>query len=111
MENIPAPELDKILSQFFMTAKSLKGKLYEPDTLTGFRNSFQRILESRNSVCDLKTGIDFLNSRKVLSSRRKELTKLGKGNKPNATRPLTDAEVNSLYECGYFGTLNPVSLQ
>ena len=47
----------------------------------------------------------------MLSARRKELTKLGKGNKPNATRPLTSFEVDHLYEVGYFGTLISVSLQ
>ena len=94
-----------------MTAKTLKGKLYEPDTLSTFRNSFQRILDAKNCKHYLKAGVDFLNSRKVLASRRKELTKLGKGNKPNATRPLTDAEVNHLYQTGYFGSANPTSLQ
>ena len=94
-----------------MNAKTVKGTLYEPDTLTGFRNSFQRILNSRKSSYDLKIGIGFQNSRKILSSRRKELTKLGKGNKPNATRPLTDQEVNYLYDTGYFGIENPTSLQ
>ena len=94
-----------------MIAKTVKGTLYEPDTLTGFRNSFQRVLNSRKSSYDLKIGIGFQNSRKILSSRRKELTKLGKGNKPNATRPLTDQEVNYLYDAGYFGIENPTSLQ
>ena len=75
IEMIPPKELDNYLCQFFMTAKTLKGKLYEPDTLTSFRNSYQRILESKNSSYDLKGGQDFLNSRKVLSARRKELTK------------------------------------
>ena len=47
----------------------------------------------------------------MLASRRKQLTKLGKGNKPNATRPLSNEEVDLLYSCGYFGSENPVSLQ
>lgn len=104
IEEIQAPELDKLLRQFFMTAKNLKGNLYEPDTLTGMRNSFQRILEIKKSKNDLRKGQEFVNSRKVLSSRRKELTKLGKGNKPNATRPLSE-------NVGYFGVQNPVTLQ
>ena len=57
-----------------------------------------------------KQGVEFLNCRKVLASRRKELTKLGKGNKPNATRALTEDEVSYLYSVGYFGTTHPKSL-
>ena len=40
----------------------------------------------RGSKYDLKEGFSFAKSRKVISSRRKELAKLGKGNKPNAAR-------------------------
>ena len=59
----------------------------------------------------MKNDINFVNSRRVLSSRRKELTKLGKGNRPNATRALTEHEVNHLYDVGYFGITKPKSLQ
>ena len=39
------------------------------------------------------------------------MTKLGKENKPNATRPLTEHVVNHLYDTGYFGIENPTFLQ
>ena len=55
--------------------------------------------------------MDFCRSRKVLTARRKQLTKLGKGNKPNATRALTEKEVDLLYSSKYFGSSTPVSLQ
>ena len=57
-------------------------------SLTGIKNSLQRVLIRRRSKYDLKEGVSFAKSRKVLSSRRKELTKLGKGNKPNAARAI-----------------------
>ena len=79
--------------------------------LTGFYCSFQRILEEKNSKMNIKTGPEFVNARNVLRSRRKELTKLGKGNKPNATRALQDDEIDHLYTTGYFGVDNPKSLQ
>ena len=94
-----------------MTAKSVKGELYEPDTLTGFLHSFQRILESRGSKLNLKSDEAFVRSRNVLKSRRKELVKLGKGNKPNATRALTPSEVNILYEKEFFGDSCALTLQ
>lgn len=111
IQDIPDKQLDNILCQFFMTAVNLKGNLYEPDTLTGFVNSFQRILSSRGSQSDLKRGLSFANCRKVLGSRRKQLRKLGKGNKPNATRALETEEINKLFERGYFGIEDPISLQ
>lgn len=111
MEDIPENELDNVLCQFFMKAKTMKGNLYEPDTLTGIRNSLQRVLVERGSKYDLREGIAFNKSRKVLSSRRKELTKMGKGNKPNAARAITAEEVDLLFKSKYFGVNNAVSLQ
>ena len=43
--------------------------------------------------------------RKVLSTRRKELTSQA------LTRPLTDAEVDYLFDTNYFGVTSPISLQ
>ena len=97
IEAIPVKELDEILCLFFMKARKYNkvstrydGELYQPDSLSSFRNSFQRLLEEKNSKIDIKSTPMFERSRKVLSARRKELTKQGLGNKPNATRPLTD---------------------
>ena len=90
-----------------MKALTRKGNLYEPDSLTSIRNSLQRILTERGSKYDLKFGENFQKSRSLLASRRKELTKLVKGNKSNATRPLTNEEIDHLYSIGYFGTDTP----
>lgn len=108
---IPVRELDNILCQFFINAKTIKGQLYEPDSLTGIRNGLQRVLEERGSKHNIREDPDFGKSRRVLASRRKELTKQGKGNKPNATRPLSTEEVQQLYKAGYFGGSSPVVLQ
>ena len=116
---IPAGMLDRIMSQFFMTAKKVDkksidklGELYQPDTLTSFRNAWQRILSENKSTLNIKTDKEFEQSRKVLASRfGKQLTQKGLGNKPLATRPLNDEEVNKLFSCGYFGTTNPLGLQ
>ena len=75
IEDIPEHELDNMLCQFFMKATTQNGKLYEPDTLTGIRNSLQRVMIERGSKYDLREGVSFAKSRKVLSSCRKELTK------------------------------------
>ena len=108
---IPEPELDNILCQFFIKAKTTKGKAYEPDSLTGIRNSLQRVLEEKGSKINIREGPAFKRSRQVLASRRKELTKEGKGNKPNAARPLSNEETQHLFETGYFGSRSPTVLQ
>ena len=115
---IPAPELDKIMSHFFMTAKKVSknsiqtlGELYQPDTLSNMRNAWQRALENNGSKLNIKTDAEFQQSRKVLATRRKQLTQQGLGNKPLATRPLDQVEVDKLFTSGYFGISSPLSLQ
>ena len=75
IEKLSEKELNNILYQFFMKVLTRKGKLYEPDTLTGIRNSLQRVLNERGSKHDLRGGLGFVKSRDVLAARRKELTK------------------------------------
>ncbi len=117
-------ELEIIMCHFFMKAKKSNKKtvkkssgkpdkddFYEPETLTAFRNSWQRRFDEIGKKINIKIDPGFAKSRKVLASRKKELTQMGKGNKPNATRPLEDDEVNTLYEKGYFGLETPQSLQ
>ena len=51
-------------------------------------------------------------SRKVLAAKRKSLVlKAGKGNRPNATRSLTDEEEDKLFKRGQFGAFSPEALQ
>ena len=116
---LPKTELDKLMSNFFILAKKTSKKptgqttddLYEPDTLTSFRNTWQRVIADKGFKYNIKKDPEFEKSREVLASKRKELTNQGKGNKPNAARALEQSEVNKLYETGFFGTNNAISLQ
>ena len=56
IEKLSAKELNHVLCQFFMKALTRKGKLYEPDTLSGIRNSLQRVLTERGSKLNLSDG-------------------------------------------------------
>ena len=108
-------ELDTLMSQFFMFAKK-QGKQppdddYQPDTLTSFRNAWQRVIADKGLKFDIKKDPEFKRSRNVLEGRRKQLTKQGLGNKPNAARALEQHEVDKLYETGFFGTSPPISSQ
>ena len=109
-------ELDKLICDFFMNAKKLNGKgstsdLYQPDTLNNFRNGWQRHLVSLGKSFDLKSGSLFKRSQDVMKARRKQLTQMGLGNKPNATRPLDLTKINQLFSSGFFGASNPLALQ
>ena len=89
-------ELDQVMCVFFMRAKKIDKKsiessgndLYQPDTLNSYQNSWQRVITDKKLKFDIKKDPAFERSRAVLKSRRKELTKMGMGNKPNATRSL-----------------------
>ena len=111
IENIPAEVLNQILCNFFMTVKRKDGKEYEPSSPSSFQPTFQRILIDKGSKINIKLDPQFEKSRKVLAARRKELTSMGYGNKPNAARNLEDEEIDVLYSKGCFGKHDPWALQ
>lgn len=118
IEYIPEKKLDELLCRFFMHAKKhnkdtgkYDGDEYQPDTLSSIRNSLQRIIHERGSLLDLRNSANFDRSRKVLKAKRKGLKKMGLGNKPNATRPLEDEELEKLKILEYFGWNTPEALQ
>ena len=92
---LPKPDLDKLLCRFFMYAKKIDKKsvergdlLYQPDTLNSLRNGWQRVIDAKKLGFNIKTDPEFERSRKALKNQRKELTRKGLENKPNAARPL-----------------------
>ena len=111
IEKIPAEVLNQILCNFFMTVKRKDEKEYEPSSLSSFQSTFQRILIDKGSKINIKLDPQFEKSRNVLAARRKELTSMGYGNKPNAARNLEDEEIDVLYSKGYFGKHDPWALQ
>jgi len=42
IENIPLPQLDSLLSNFYIEVKNKDNTLYEPDTMLSFSRSIQR---------------------------------------------------------------------
>ncbi len=75
-----------------------------------FQNAWQRVISEKKLTFNIKEDQEFERSRKVLKSRCKELTQLGLGNKPNATRSLEREEVEQLYNDGHFGMHNAIVL-
>ena len=110
--DLPAADLDRILSKFFKDVRKVNGEEYEPDTLSGFQRSIQRFLSDEKSHFNVLIDKEFETSRKVLAAKRKSLVqKAGKGNRPNATRSLTDDEEDKLFKSGEFGASCPEVLQ
>ena len=100
IKNTPANELDLILSKFFISVRKQTGTEYEPGTLSGFKQSFQHYLHEKGSLINILRDNEFSKSREVLAANRKNLVRQGKGNCPNATRELTEAEEDALFENG-----------
>ena len=81
-------------------------------TLSSFLRSIQRFLSDRKSPFDILEQKEFQMSRKVLAAKQKSLVqKAGKGNRPNATRSLTDEEEDKLFKSDQFGVSTPEALQ
>ena len=107
-----ANELDHLLAKFFKDVRKINGEEYEPDTISGFQRSIQRFLTDSQSRYNILIDREFEKSRQVLAAKRKNLVnEAGKGNKPNATRALTEDEVGKLFESGQFGCSSPEVLQ
>ncbi|KXJ14551.1 EGF-like repeat and discoidin I-like domain-containing protein 3 [Exaiptasia diaphana] len=108
IETLPANELDHLLSKFFMhVKKSDAGSDYEPSTVSSFQRSIQRYLDDKKRELNIFKDKEFNTSRMVLQAKRKSLVQAGKGNKPLATKSLSDAEEEKLFASGQFGDQSP----
>ena len=92
IEDIPANELDLLLSKFFNSVRKHNGTEYEPGTLSGFQQSFQCHLHEKGSLINILKDNDFCKSREVLAAKWKNLVPQERGNCPNAKRELTEAK-------------------
>ena len=105
IHNIPAKELNNLLSQFFISARKGDGEDYEPSTLKGQFCSFNRFLKH-----DLTKSVEFCKTRDALTAKQIELKKMGKGNGSNKPDVITDEDVDALFNSGQLGLSNSTSL-
>ena len=85
---------------------------YGPTTLTSIHRSLQRYLNDHGSTLNILKGQQFSLSREALSLRKRQLLRdFGKGNRPRAARPLSDAAEDWVFERGEFGDQDPEVLQ
>ena len=110
VEEIPPEELESLLCNFCITAKKKDNSEYEPDTMSSFSRSIQRFLDDNNAEINTLKDEEFKNSiYRVLNNDRKcrELSKQGKGNKPNATVALTNEDAERISEENWLGVHEP----
>ena len=110
LEKIPPKELNDIVALALKDSVKSDSTFYEPEVLSTYFRAFQRYLHVRDYPVNILVDPSFDLSRGVLSAKRKELVKYGGGNKPNATRALTNEEEDILWSNGYFRDTNPDSL-
>ena len=111
MSKLEPEKLDHYLENFILSIRKADGHEYEPSTLRDIVSSLHRKLKRQkypHQIMNSSTP-DFQLSRDALKAKQKSLKKQGKGNKPNRACPLTDKEMNLLYEKGVLGSHNAKS--
>ena len=109
-EDIPPVELNRLVAVILKDAKKKDGTEYEPDALSTYYRGLIRHLKERKYPVNVIDAPEFELTRNVLAAKRKALVKSGYGNKPNATRPLSDTEEDLLWAEGYFSDKNSLLL-
>ena len=110
VENIPPLELNSFISEFIITVRRKDNEEYEPDSLRAMIASFERYLRKKNYGFSIVNDKEFEKTRAALKSKQKDLKKKGKGGKPNASVPLTEEQVQLLYDRQLLGKSTPDSL-
>ena len=93
-----------------MSLKKENGDDYEPGTIVTYYGCLKRKLELNSYATDLSSEL-FKLSRKVLSAKKKNLKKNGKGSLPNRADCLTAENEDQLWQNGQFDFSKPDGLQ
>ncbi|CAL9683294.1 unnamed protein product [Knipowitschia caucasica] len=62
IENLPAGDLNHLISKFFMQVKKADWSDYEPNTISSFQRSIQRYLEGKKSNLNILKDKEFNSS-------------------------------------------------
>ena len=73
IEQIPAVELNELISQFIISVRRKDGEDYEPISLRSLMASFSRNLKKNNYPSSLMNDAVFDKARKILQSKHKQL--------------------------------------
>lgn len=109
MESMRPIQLNRYLKSFFELAKKSDGMDYEPESLIGFMNSFERYLKTKNYPESLLRSETFKEARTVLKKKRDLVRSIGKliRTKTKDTCYLLQFHRNLLKEKGLLSRDNP----
>lgn len=109
MENMESQLMNRYLVSFFKLAKKSDGMDYEPESLIGFMNSFERYLKTKNYPESLLRSETFKESRTELKKKRDLVRSIGKliRTKTKDTCYLLQFHRNLLKEKGLLNRDNP----
>jgi hypothetical protein len=110
IQQIPHEELNTLLASFILTTGKKDGSEYEPSTLRGMISSIDRKPRRHkyaHSIISNCNDTAFNLTRQALKEKQKQQ---GKGNKPNRAKPLTEDEIEQLYEAKLLGNSSPESM-
>lgn len=109
MESMEPALMNRYLKSFFELAKKSDGMDYEPESLIGFMNSFERYLKTKNYSESLLRSETFKESRTVLKKKRDLVRSIGKliRTKTKDTCYLLQFHRNLLKEKGLLNRDNP----
>ena len=110
LDKIPPSELDNIIAHFVLKVRKQDDSEFEPDTLTSYIRSFDRFLRENGQMYSILQDKQFAKAREALASKRKQLRRIGRGQKPNKAAGLTDEEIQHLWEENQLGICSPPTL-
>jgi hypothetical protein len=112
MEKLDPPTLNEYLKSFFEHAKKSDGMDYEPESLIGFMNSYERYLKTKNYPESLLRSDAFKESRTILKNKRELVRSIGKliRTKSKDTCFVLQYHRNLLKEKGLLNRDNPDGL-
>ena len=97
--------------EFIITVqKKENSKDYEPNSLRAMMASFEPHLKKKNYGYSIMKDVEFEKPRTALKSKQRDLKNKGKGDKPNASVPLTEDDIKVLYDKGLSGKSTPEAL-
>jgi hypothetical protein len=108
-ENMTPIQLNTYLKSFFEHAKKSDGMEYEPESLIGFMNSFERYLKTKNYPESLLRSEAFKDARTFLKKKRELVRSIGRliRTKTTDTFYLLQYHRNLLKEKGLLSRENP----
>ena len=110
MELVEPGLLNQYLISFFKLAKKSDGMDYEPESLNGYMNSFERYFKAKNYPESLLNSDSFKESRDELKKKRELVRSIGKLIRTKNNDSLLEFYRDSLRDKGLLDRENPDSL-